>query len=134
MYPGFPTDMHPQFGALLATAEGTSIITEGVFDNRFRYVDELAKMNADIKVEGRAATVIGRERLTGAPVKAVDLRAGAALIIAGLAAEGTTEISGVETIERGYDDIVGKLRGLGADIRMIECENEPEKENPDKAG
>ncbi|MBO4792028.1 MAG: UDP-N-acetylglucosamine 1-carboxyvinyltransferase [Clostridia bacterium] len=133
-YPGFPTDMHPQFGALLATAEGTSIITEGVFDNRFRYVDELAKMNADIKVEGRTATVIGRERLTGAPVKAVDLRAGAALIIAGLAAEGTTEISGVETIERGYDDIVGKLRGLGADIRMIECENEPEKETPDKAG
>ena len=127
-YPGFPTDMHPQFGALLATADGTSVITEGVFDNRFRYVDELAKMNAEIKVDGRTATVIGREKLTGAPVKAVDLRAGAALIIAGLAAEGTTEISGVETIERGYDDIVGKLRGLGADIRLAECEDETEEQ------
>ena len=127
-YPGFPTDMHPQFGALLATADGTSVITEGVFDNRFRYVDELAKMNAEIKVDGRTATVIGREKLTGAPVKAVDLRAGAALIIAGLAAEGTTEISGVETIERGYDDIVGKLRGLGADIRLAVCEDETEEQ------
>ena len=127
-YPGFPTDMHPQFGALLATADGTSVITEGVFDNRFRYVDELAKMNAEIKVDGRTATVIGREKLMGAPVKAVDLRAGAALIIAGLAAEGTTEISGVETIERGYDDIVGKLRGLGADIRLAECEDETEEQ------
>ena len=119
-YPGFPTDMHPQFGALLATADGTSVITEGVFDNRFRYVDELVKMNAEIKVVGRTATVIGKPGLTGAPVKAVDLRAGAALIIAGLAAEGVTEITGVETIERGYDDIVGKLRGLGADITLRE--------------
>lgn len=119
-YPGFPTDMHPQFGALLAIADGTSVITEGVFDNRFRYVDELMKMNAEIYVSGRNATIIGKETLCGAPVKAVDLRAGAALIIAGLAASGTTEISQIETIERGYDDIVGKLRGIGADVRLTD--------------
>ncbi len=119
-YPGFPTDMHPQFAALLAMADGTSIITEGVFDNRFRYADELAKMNADINVAGRTATIIGKKELCGAPVTAVDLRAGAALIIAGLAASGMTEISRIETIERGYDDIVGKLSGIGADIRLID--------------
>jgi len=119
-YPGFPTDMHPQFAALLAAADGTSVITEGVFDNRFKYVDELSKMNADIHVAGRTATIIGRPVLQGAPVSAVDLRAGAALIIAGLAASGTTEISRVETIERGYDNIVGKLRGIGADISLID--------------
>ena len=101
-------------------ADGTSIITEGVFDNRFRYADELAKMNADINVAGRTATIIGKKELCGAPVTAVDLRAGAALIIAGLAASGMTEISRIETIERGYDDIVGKLSGIGADIRLID--------------
>ncbi len=119
-YPGFPTDMHPQFAALLAGAEGTSVITEGVFDNRFKYADELSKMNAEIHVSGRTATIIGRPNLQGAPVVAVDLRAGAALIIAGLAASGTTEISRVETIERGYDNIVGKLKGIGADIALID--------------
>jgi len=119
-YPGFPTDMHPQFGALLAFADGASVITEGVFDNRFRYADELVKMNAEIIVAGRTATIIGKEKLCGAPVNAVDLRAGAALIIAGLAAEGTTEIRQIETIERGYDNIVGKLAGIGADIRLID--------------
>ena len=119
-YPGFPTDMHPQFAALLAGAEGTSVITEGVFDNRFRYADELAKMNAEIHVSGRTATIVGRPMLQGAPVSAVDLRAGAALIIAGLAASGTTEITRVETIERGYDGVVGKLRGIGADITLID--------------
>ncbi len=118
-YPGFPTDMHPQFSALLAMAEGTSIITEGVFESRFKYVDELAKMNADISVDGRNATIVGKDRLTGAPVNAPDLRGGAALVIAGLAAEGRTEISHIEYIERGYDNIVGKLRGVGADISML---------------
>ena len=119
-YPGFPTDMHPQFSALLAQAEGTSVVTEGVFDNRFRYADELAKMGAEIMVLGRNATIIGHPTLNGAPVSAVDLRAGAAMIIAGLAAQGTTEISQIEIIERGYDDIVGKLQGIGADIHEVD--------------
>ena len=123
-YPGFPTDMHPQISALLATAEGTSLVTESVWENRFRYVDELIKMNANITVDGRTATIVGVPKLTGAPVKAVDLRAGAAMIIAGLSAEGVTEISKVESIERGYDDIVGKLASLGADIKMVEVPDE----------
>lgn len=120
VYPGFPTDMHPQFSALLALASGTSTVTEGVFESRFKYVDELAKMNADISVDGRTATIVGPAKLTGAPVRAVDLRGGAALVIAGLAAEGTTEICNVELIERGYDNIVGKLRGIGADISLVD--------------
>ena len=119
-YPGFATDMHPQFAALLATSDGISSIAETIWQNRFRYVDELTKMGACISVDGRHATIMGKDHLTGAPVNAVDLRAGAALVIAGLAAEGTTEISGVETIERGYYDIVGKLRGVGADISIRE--------------
>lgn len=119
-YPGFPTDMHPQFSALLALAKGTSTVTEGVFESRFKYVDELVKMNADITVDGRTATIVGPAHLTGAPVKAVDLRGGAALVVAGLAAEGTTEIHNIEYIERGYDDIVGKLRGIGADIALVD--------------
>ena len=119
-YPGFPTDMHPQFSALLAMASGTSTVTEGVFENRFRYVDELKKMNADISVDGRTATIVGPAHLIGAPVKAVDLRGGAALVIAGLAAKGKTEICNVEYIERGYDNIVGKLRGIGADISLVD--------------
>ena len=118
-YPGFPTDMHPQFAALLATADGTSGITEGVFENRFRYVEELRKMNACINASGRTASIVGVKQLSGAPVTAVDLRAGAALIVAGLAARGTTEIYNIETIERGYDDIVNKLRGIGADIELV---------------
>ncbi len=119
-YPGFPTDMHPQFSALLATANGTSVVTESVWESRFQYVEELCKMGADITVEGNRATVYGVPVLSGAEVTATDLRAGAALIIAGLTAEGETVISGVEKIERGYDDIVGKLRALGADIELIE--------------
>ncbi len=119
-YPGFPTDMHPQFGALMTLAEGTSSITESVFETRFKYVDELRRMNASISVDGRKATILGPTKLKGAPVRAVDLRAGAALIIAGLAADGKTEITRVETIERGYDDIVGKLSSLGADIRLVD--------------
>ncbi len=119
-YPGFPTDMHPQFSALLATANGTSVVTESVWEKRFQYVEELCKMGADIAVDGNRATIYGVPVLSGTEVTATDLRAGAALIIAGLTAEGETVIYGVEKIERGYDDIVGKLRALGADIELIE--------------
>lgn len=115
-HPGFPTDMQPQIAALLTLAEGTSIITEGIFDNRFRYVDELRRMGADISVDGKVAVIEGTGHLMGAPVKATDLRAGAALIIAGLAASGVTEIEDIYHIERGYEDLDVKLRGLGADI------------------
>lgn len=118
-HPGFPTDMQPQVTALLTLAEGTSIVTEGVWDNRFRYVDELRRMGADISVDGKVAVVEGTGHLTGAPVKATDLRAGAALIIAALAADGTTEIEDIYHIERGYEDIEKKLRNLGANIKKI---------------
>lgn len=118
-HPGFPTDMQPQVTALLTLAEGTSIVTEGVWDNRFRYVDELRRMGADISVDGKVAVVEGTGHLTGAPVKATDLRAGAALIIAALAADGTTEIEDIYHIERGYEDIEKKLRNLGANIEKI---------------
>ena len=119
-YPGFPTDMHPQFSALLATANGTSTVTESVWESRFQYVEELLKMGADITVDGNRATINGTPTLKSAEVTATDLRAGAALIIAGLTADGETVITGVEKIERGYDDIVGKLRALGADIELVE--------------
>ena len=115
-YPGFPTDMQPQIAVLLCLAEGTSIITEGIWDNRFRYVDELRRMGADISVDGKVAVIEGAKHLMGAPVKATDLRAGAALIIAGLAASGITEIEDIFHIERGYEELDVKLRGLGADI------------------
>ena len=115
-YPGFPTDMHPQFSALLCTAEGIGEVTESIFQNRFKYVEELRKMGADITVNGETARIVGGNRLVGAKVKAVDLRAGAAMIIAGLAAEGETEISNVESIERGYFNIVKNFAALGADI------------------
>ena len=118
-YPGFPTDMQPQIAAALCIAEGTSVITEGVWDNRYKYVDELRRMGAQIQVDGKVAVVEGVERLTGAPVSACDLRAGAALIVAGLAAEGNTEIDSVQHIERGYEDIVRKLSAIGADIRVV---------------
>ena len=125
-YPGFPTDMQPQVAAVLCLAHGTSIITEGVWDNRYKYVDELVKMGARIQVDGRVAIIEGVERLSGAPVKAPDLRAGAAMVIAGLAALGTTEIEGVHYIERGYEDLVGKLRAVGADIVSVVSPDEPE--------
>lgn len=115
-HPGFPTDMQPQVAALLTLAEGTSIITEGVWDNRFRYVEELRRMGANISVDGKVAVVEGISHLTGAPVRATDLRAGAALIIAALVAEGTTEIEDIYHIERGYEDMELKLRALGANI------------------
>lgn len=115
-HPGFPTDMQPQLTALLTMAKGTSIVTESMFDNRFRYVDELRRMGADISVDGKVAIIEGVEHLTGAPVKASDLRAGAALIIAGLSTEGITEIEDIYHIERGYEEMEVKLRNLGADI------------------
>ena len=118
-YPGFPTDMHPQFAPLLCIANGVSTISEGVWENRFRYVEELRKMGANILVGGDMATFIGGEGLIGASVNATDLRAGAALIIAGLIASGKTEISGVKYIYRGYCDIVEKLQALGADISEV---------------
>jgi UDP-N-acetylglucosamine 1-carboxyvinyltransferase len=116
-HPGFPTDMQPQFGAMLCTAEGTSILSEGIFDNRFRYMEQLTHMGAQIKVDGKVAIVEGVPQLKGAPVKAYDLRAGAAMVIAGLCAQDVTEIENIEYIDRGYEDIVGKLRGLGAAIK-----------------
>ena len=118
-YPGFPTDMQPQITTVLSMAEGTSVVTEGVWDNRYKYVNELRKMGAEIQVDGKIAVIEGVPALVGAPVTACDLRAGAAMVIAGLCAEGTTTIEDVEFIERGYQDIVGKLRGLGADIVAV---------------
>lgn len=115
-HPGFPTDMQPQMTTLLAMSNGTSMVTESIFDTRFKYVDELRRMGADITVDSRVAVVRGVDHLTGAPVKASDLRAGAALIIAGLAAQGTTEIEDIHHIERGYENMEIKLRELGADI------------------
>ena len=115
-HPGFPTDMQPQISTLLCLAEGTSIVTEGIFDNRFRYVDELRRMGANISVDGKVAVIEGVGSLMGAPVTAPDLRAGAALVIAGLTAKGVTEIEDIYHIERGYEDFEEKLRGLGADI------------------
>lgn len=123
-HPGFPTDMQPQIAVLLSMAEGTSIINEGVWENRFRYVDELRRMGADIQVDGKLAVIQGVPTLTAAPVKAMDLRAGAAMVIAALAAKGVTVIEDIQYIERGYEDLVEKLRGLGADIRRI-SEDEP---------
>ncbi len=118
-YPGFPTDMQAQFMALMTVAGGTSVITETVFENRFMHVDELKRMGASVKIEGRSAIVEGVANLTGCPVKATDLRAGAALVLAGLIAEGKTEISCIHHIDRGYEDIVGKLSNLGADIVRV---------------
>lgn len=119
-HPGFPTDMQPQISVLLCLAEGTSIVTEGIWENRFRYVDELVRLGAKISVDGRVAIIEGTEKFTAAPVvKATDLRAGAALIIAALAAEGTTEIEDIYHVERGYENIEIKLRQLGADIKKI---------------
>ena len=115
-YPGFPTDMQAQMVALMSVAEGTSIVTETVFESRFMHVEELRRMGADIRVEGSHVVISGRERLTGAPVMASDLRASAGLILAGLAAEGTTEIFRVYHLDRGYEKIEEKLRGLGAVI------------------
>ena len=126
-YPGFPTDMQSQIGAVLCTAQGTSIITEGVWDNRYRYVDELRRMGASIQVDGKVAVIEGVDHLTGAPVRACDLRAGAAMVIAGLAAQGITEVESIHHIERGYENLVEKLSAVGADIRIIETPDEDVK-------
>ena len=119
-HPGFPTDMQPQITAMLCRAEGTSIITEGVWEGgRFKYIDELKRMGANVSVEGKMAVVEGVSKLTGAPVRATDLRAGAALVIAALSAEGNTEIEDIQYIERGYENMVAKLKAVGADIQKI---------------
>lgn len=123
-HPGFPTDLQPQMMALLLTAEGSSMVTESVFENRFMHVDELKRMNAQIKIEGRTAILQGGTRLEGAKVTASDLRAGAALILAGLAANGRTEIYGLHHIDRGYEDIVSKLISCGAEIIRYNEEGE----------
>ena len=123
-YPGFPTDMQPQITTVLSLAEGTSLVTEGVWSSRYRYVDELRRMGAKIQVDDKTAVVEGVDHLTGAPIQASDLRAGAALVIAALAAHGESEVSHVQYIERGYENIVEKLRAVGAEIRSVE---EPER-------
>lgn len=124
VYPGFPTDMQPQMTAMLVTSEGTSIVTESIFENRFKYVDELSRMGANIKVEGNVAVIDGVNSITGAIVSAPDLRAGAALVIAGLVAEGFTTVEQVEYIERGYEDFERKMQGLGAIMVKVDMEDE----------
>ena len=123
VYPGFLTDMQPQMTTLLALSKGTSIVTESIFENRFKYVDELSRMGASIKVESNTAIIDGVERLTGAAVSAPDLRAGAALVIAGLMAEGFTTVENVEYIERGYENFEYKMQQLGADIVKVDSED-----------
>ncbi len=119
-YPGFPTDLQPIITVLLSMASGVSIVTENVFENRFMYIDELNRMGTNIRIDGHHAVINGVEKLSGAPVRAFDLRAGAAVVMAGLAAEGSTEVSDIFHIQRGYSDLTGKLKGLGADIRQVD--------------
>lgn len=126
-YPGFPTDMQPQITVALALSKGTSIVTESIFENRYKYVDELTRMGANIKVEGNTAIIDGVERYTGASISAPDLRAGAALVIAGLAAEGFTTVEDAYYIQRGYEDFHLKLQSLGAQIEMVESERDLKK-------
>ena len=126
-YPGFPTDMQPQIAVTLGLCRGTSIVTESIFENRFKYVDELTRMGANIKVEGNTAIIDGVERYTGASVSAPDLRAGAALVIAALAAEGFSTVEEVQYIERGYEDFPQKLQALGAQIEKVSDERELQK-------
>ena len=119
-YPGFPTDMQPQITTALCLAKGTSIVTESIWDNRYRYTDELARMGANIHIDGKIAVIEGVSEFKGAPVRAYDLRAGAAMVIAGLAAKGVTQVEQVTNIERGYENLVDKFLGLGADIYRSE--------------
>jgi len=118
-YPGFPTDMQAQFVAMLATTSGTNVVTETVFENRFMHIAELVRMGADIKIDSRSAIIEGVEKLAGSKVKATDLRAGAALILAALKADGTTEVNDIYHIDRGYHNFDKKLRYLGADIIRV---------------
>ncbi len=127
-YPGFPTDVQPQFAALLTLAHGTSVITETLFERRFKYIDELARMGANIKTESNAAIIEGVPRLTGAPVAGSDLRATAALVLAGLAAEGRTDITGIQYLDRGYEGFEAKLRGVGAQIERVGTADEVSEE------
>lgn len=126
-YPGFPTDMQPQMAVTLALAEGTSMITESIFENRFKYVDELARMGSSIKVEGNVAVIDGVSGFTGAQVESPDLRAGAALVLAGLAASGFTVVDEIGYIQRGYESFEEKLQGLGASIEMVDSDKEAQK-------
>ena len=126
-YPGFPTDMQPQITVALALSSGTSIVTESIFENRFKYVDELTRMGANIKVEGNTAIIDGVTRYTGASITAPDLRAGAALVLAGLVAEGYTTVDDIRYIERGYEDFEIKLRSLGAQIEKVDSARELQK-------
>ena len=128
-YPGFPTDMQPQMTTALCLAEGTSIVTEGVWDSRYRYTEELTRMGANIHVDGKIAVVEGVKEFTGAPVRAHDLRAGAAMVIAGLAAKGVTEVEQVQNIERGYETLVEKFVALGADMYRSEIPDSTENAN-----
>ena len=123
-YPGFPTDMQPQTAMLLALSNGTSMVIESIFENRFKYVDELARMGANIKVEGNVAMIEGVERLSGTEVSAPDLRAGAALVVAGLTAEGVTTVDQIHYIQRGYENFEGKLQALGANIELIDSKDD----------
>ena len=118
-YPGIATDYKPLIVTMLAVADGVGIVTENLYPGRFRYVEELQRLGADIRTDGHHAVVRGVERLSGAPVRAPDIRAGAALVVAGLAAEGETVVSGVHHVDRGYDDLVGRLVGIGADIERV---------------
>ena len=126
-YPGFPTDMQPQTSMLLALSDGNSMVIESIFENRFKYVDELARMGANIKVEGNVARIEGVERFSGAEVSAPDLRAGAALVIAGLTAKGITTVDQIHYIQRGYENFEGKLQGIGGQIERIDSEDEKAK-------
>ena len=126
-YPGYPTDMQPQIAVTLAISQGTSVVTESIFENRFKYVAELARMGADIKVEGNTAIINGVDRLTGAEINAPDLRAGAALVIAGLTAKGFTVVDDIVYIQRGYENFEGKLASLGACIKKVSDEKEVQK-------
>ena len=126
-YPGFPTDMQPQMAVTLALSQGTSVITESIFENRFKYVSELSRMGARIKVEGNSAVITGVDGYTGANLVAPDLRAGAALVIAALAAEGFSTIDDIKYILRGYEDFDGKIRGLGGQIEVVDDERDVQK-------
>ena len=126
-YPGFPTDMQPQITVVLGLSEGTSIVTESIFENRFKYVGELLRMGANIKVEGNTAIIEGVEGFTGAMISAPDLRAGAALVLAALVADGFTTIDDIKYIERGYEDFPEKMRQLGANIEKVETDRDIQK-------
>ena len=133
-HPGFPTDMQPQMTTFLALSEGTSIVTDGVWDNRFRYVDQLIRMGATIQIEGKAAIITGVPKIHAAPIRADDLRAGAAMLIAGICADGKTVIEDIYHIERGYEMVVEKLQGLGVDIEKIDFPDDEPKVVTENAG